>query len=77
MVPVLKQLAPSFVGIACGDLNLYFSHEVLIGFTYGGQLFVSENCWGPTTEKHISRLAGKTIRLEREEFETLVAKVIQ
>ena len=55
--------------------SLYYSYNTLIAFTYDCKLYISENCWGSTTGKHLNFInRDKSIRLDREEFESLFDK---
>lgn len=55
-----------------GDVTLWFSYKTLVAFSSPdtGRV-VSENCWGPTTGKHLTWIDGgnKKDRLGRDEFE--------
>jgi len=58
--------------INLGNLTLYFSYETLVAI-YDNGLKVIENCWGPTTGKHINAIDGGSIeararRLSADEF---------
>lgn len=62
--------------IELGNKKIYYSYETIVAFmgynskgTYFG-LTVSENCWGPTTGKHLNWIDGgrKDKRLSRDEF---------
>ena len=49
---------------------MYFSYETVVAFTDKGDFYVSENCWGPTTGKHLNWIdTDKKFRLPRGEFE--------
>jgi len=54
--------------------NFFFSYETLVAFTHKGKFYVSENCWGPTTGKHLNWIDGgnksgnKSSRLKRDKF---------
>lgn len=57
-----------------GD-SLYYSYNTLIAFTYDYKLYISQNCWGSTTGRHLNFIdRDKSIRLKREEFESLFDK---
>lgn len=64
---------PNFVVIEIGGLALWFSYNTLIAFQEPGEpVVVSENCWGPTTGKHLGMVPGgnrKEERLYRDAFE--------
>jgi hypothetical protein len=58
------------MAMSIGPLILYFSYETVIGISYKGKEFYSENCWGMTTGKHLNQLCpDKKSRLLRIEFE--------
>ena len=61
-----------------GDLTLYFSYRTVVAFEEGFNTHVSENCWGPTTGKHLNWIDGgdKKSRLKRDKFEELLEKVL-
>ncbi len=66
------------VNALCFDLKgirIWFSYRTPVAFrasrVRGGHLFICENCWGPTTGKHLNAIDGgnKEARLPRREFE--------
>jgi hypothetical protein len=61
--------------VRLGRFDLYFSYETLVAFHAPGVgLVVSENCWGPTTGRHLNDIAPKADRKPRAEFERLAAE---
>jgi len=67
---------PNAVRVDLEDRTLWFSYNTLIAFQIGdNSRVVSENCWGPTTGKHLNALggdlSGKKYRVSRAEFERL------
>lgn len=56
-----------------GNLTLYFSYKTVIAFSTPGDIKVSENLWGPTTEKHLNWIDGgdKKTRLKRDDDEQI------
>ena len=54
----------------CG-FNFWYSYETIIAFQIPGHgVIVSENCWGPTTGKHLNWVSPFYCkRFPREEFE--------
>lgn len=65
--------------VAVGNLNLYFSYKTVIAFQNGTGLRVSENCWGPTTGKHLNWIdkGNKKARLPREQFERELSELLK
>lgn len=62
-----------------GNLILWFSYDTVVAFAAPGHLRrVSENCWGPTTGKHLNWIDGgnKSNRLSRTEFEQQLESVL-
>ena len=62
-----------------GSVTFYFSyHTVVAVHTYEHGLVVCENCWGPTTGKHLNWIDGgaKYSRLPHSEFEAKVAEIL-
>ena len=62
-----------------GNLTLWFSYDTVVAFRQDGHCMrVSENCWGPTTGKHLNFLDGgnKADRFPRERFENELANVL-
>lgn len=60
--------------VEVGPLTLWFSYRTLVAFRRrGAALIVSENCWGPTTGKHLRWIddGDKKARVARGEFERL------
>jgi hypothetical protein len=60
-------------------ITLWFSYKTVVAFrTIGGGLRVSENCWGPTTGKHLNAIDGgnKKSRLPRDKFEEELASAL-
>ena len=58
-----------------GGLTLWFSYDTVVAFSPPGHgVRVSENCWGPTTGKHLNWIddGNKARRLPRHDFETLL-----
>lgn len=68
---------PNYSVVQVNDLVLYFSYETVVGFYHTSTgLVVSENCWGPTTGKHLNEIGGvREDRKPREEFERLLETV--
>lgn len=62
--------------IRLGRFDLFFSYETLVAFHAPGVgLVVSENCWGPTTGRHLNAVGlGNVKRTPRDEFERLAAE---
>ena len=59
------------VTLESGDCY-YYSYRTLIAFTYDHKLYISENCWGATTGKHLNFIdRDKSKRFPRWEFEEL------
>ena len=62
--------------IQLGNKSIYYSYDTVVAFEgYNSKgvrfdLMVSENCWGPTTGKHLNWIDGgrKNKRLSRDEF---------
>lgn len=52
---------PQYTGqarsIHIGHVNLYFSYDTLIGYSYMGERLRRHNDWGPTTGRHINLLS--------------------
>ena len=65
--------------VGIGSLDLYFSYQTVVAFRTPKTGFViSENCWGPTTGKHLNWLNDdKKNRLNRGEFEKQLEKVLK
>lgn len=60
-----------------GDKSIWFSYNTVVAFhTPETGKVVSENCWGPTTGKHLNWIDDKDHknRLPRDEFEKLMSK---
>lgn len=64
--------------VSIGELDLYFSYETVIAFSYPGiGLVVSENCWSTTTGKHLNAInPNKKIRKPREQFERMLNETL-
>lgn len=60
--------------VTFGDLEMFFSHQRLIGVRIAGRLFVTENHWGSTSVgRHLNHLQpDKTKRMPYEEFIKLI-----
>ena len=62
--------------VQLGNKSIYYSYDTVVAFEgYNSKgvrfdLTVSENCWGPTTGKHLNWIDGgrKDKRLSRDEF---------
>ena len=54
-----------------GLATFYFSYQAVVAFYGPNGRRVSENCWGPTTGKHLNWIDGgnKESRLPRDQFE--------
>jgi hypothetical protein len=66
--------------IDVGLLSLWFSYDTVVAYQDGHwQLHVSENCWGPTTGKHLNLIDSgeKTNRMKRADFETALEAVLK
>jgi len=66
--------------IRIGENEFYFSFETLVAIRRGTELKVIQNCWGPTTGRHLNAIDGgspeaKEARLSREDFERLVGQI--
>jgi hypothetical protein len=48
----------NFAIVCLNSIEIYFSYETPIGFRSQGRLYVCENCWGPTTGKHLNAIDG-------------------
>ena len=59
--------------------NFFFSYKTLVAFTHNHNFYVSENCWGPTTGKHLNWIdnGNKKSRLRRGEFIETYEKCFQ
>lgn len=59
-------------------MKVWFSYQTVIAFeTPKTGLVVSENCWGPTTGKHLNWISShRSHRVKREEFERLWHKAM-
>lgn len=65
--------------VTVGNATVFFSYQTPVAFQIGGNpMVVSENCWGPTTGKHLNWIDGgrKNERKKREEFERLYREQI-
>jgi hypothetical protein len=58
-------------GVTMPGISLYFSYETVVAYqTDTDGLVVSENCWGPTTGKHLNWICSdRKRRVKRELFE--------
>lgn len=68
------------VAFEVGGLGVWFSYSTVVAFSVGGwNTVVSENCWGPTTGKHLNAIDGgdKKGRLPRPEFEQQLSAALQ
>jgi hypothetical protein len=66
--------------VSIGCIDLYFSYDTVVAFRAPRMgLVVSENCWGPTTGKHLNWIDGgyKSTRLPRDEFERQLKFVLK
>ena len=64
--------------VELGIIDLYFSYQTVIAFRSPDTgLVISENLWGPTTEKHLSAIGHKDVRIPREEFEKQLQKLLE
>ena len=71
--------------IDVGSLTLWFSYDTVVAFAApnGNSSFrnvnVSENCWGPTTGKHLNTIDGgnKRSRIKRADFEAALEAVLK
>lgn len=62
--------------VQLGNKSIYYSYDTVVAFEGTNSkgvrfgLTVSENCWGPTTGKHLNWIDGgrKDKRLNRDEF---------
>ena len=62
-----------------GPLTVWFSYKTPVAFRVaGGPLIVSENCWGPTTGKHLNWIDNGDwdSRLARPDFKRALSKAI-
>ena len=61
-----------------GSLSLWFSYDTVVAFQEdGNSCQVSENCWGPTTGKHLNWIeSDKKARLSRDVFEHNLERVL-
>ena len=59
--------------------TFYFSYETVIAFRGPDGLRVSENCWGPTTGKHLNWIdrGRKESRLSRRDFEKELSELLK
>ena len=65
------------LAISIGNLELYFSYDTVVAFRYKGKTYVSENCWGATTGKHLNAIEpDKKRRIKREVFKNLLSKAL-
>lgn len=58
------------LGFGSGSLHLWFSYNTCVAFKEEGEpVTVIENCWGPTTGRHLNMISPSFRRLPAEEFE--------
>lgn len=68
---------PNFTLVEVGSLQLAFSYKTVIGFNDAWSGWVlRENEWGPITGKHLNWLNTDADRVPGEEFEALLATVL-
>lgn len=76
-LPSVEHIRPNFVHVY-GDVDLWFSYRTLIAFQKVGEPpVVSENCWGPTTGKHLNIIGKKDYRLPRAQFEAAYKAAVE
>lgn len=70
---------PNYTIVRMDDLTLYVSYETIIAFHKPGiGTVVSENLWGPTTERHIAmaKLTGSPAQhLPRPLFDAMLSNM--
>ena len=61
-----------------GNYYIYYSYKTPVAFRGPDGLKVSENCWGPTTGKHLNAIDGgdKANRMPRAEFEKALKDIL-
>lgn len=69
---------PNFTEVTVGPIDLTFSYRTVIAFRGPGEpsLVVSENCWGPTTGKHLNYVSDRAGRVPRGEFEARLSAML-
>lgn len=68
---------PNFSIVTVPGATYWFSYSTCIAMQRGSEpRVVSENCWGPTTGKHLNYIDGgnTAARLDRAEFEKLLTE---
>ena len=64
-----------------GNLSVWFSFDTVVAIQDGCEspVLISENCWGPTTGRHLHAIDGgeKKHRLPRDVFEAEVAEILK
>jgi len=64
---------PNFAAVVLNGYTFWFSYTTCIAFTNGDGIHISENCWGPTTGKHLNWIdADHKVRLPRDKFEAML-----
>ena len=67
--------------IDVGSLTLWFSYDTVVAFSSMDRYppLVSENCWGPTTGKHLNAIddRNKKNRMKRADFENALIGVLK
>jgi len=66
---------PNTIMVIVGGITVYYSYTTAVAFRkIGFPLVVSENCWGPTTGRHLNLIDNdKGNRLPRAEFEKQIS----
>jgi len=68
-----KQIQPNLSKITIGEIDLFFSYEILVAIWTTKKLYCSENQWGVTTGKHLNHIEpDKKKRISADEFNELV-----
>ena len=67
------------IAVKLGKLTLYFSYHTVVAYKIDDKLFVSENCFSPTTAQHIRAVESYESqpngnRLPRDIFERTLAE---
>ena len=58
-------------------LTGYYSYKTPVAYTFGGELVIRVNEWGPTTGRHMNAIStNKNIRIPGEDFEYRLANLI-
>ena len=71
------------IALEVGSRTLYFSYDTVVAFrghNSEGKYFdcVCENCWGPTTGKHLNWInPNKDARLDYDNFQKELQKFLQ